>query len=90
MVGLVGVVAAGRVEQPRDLVHGQRLGKEPRLARKVEMRGDVAADQALAETEAVEALEGGCPPAEAGRREARIVRPTAPRASGEVVERHLR
>ena len=80
-LAIVGRRVAGRLEQALDLVHGERLGQQPRLARQVEVRRDVRPDQPLAESEAVEAADRRRPAAEAGGREAGVAgRPRRARA----------
>ena len=76
--------AAGRLEQALDLLDRQRLGQQPRLARQVQVRGDVHVDQAVAVREAVEAADRGRAPAQARGREARVVGPAAPGPRREV------
>src|SRR5262245_33751469 len=90
MVRLVGVFAAGGIEQAGDLVNGERLWQEPRLAGQVEVGRDVDPDQALPEREPVEALERGRAAAKARRGEAWLVRAPSARSCGEVVERDVR
>ena len=65
----------GRGLQERlDLGHVQGLGQEPRLARKVDVGGDVAGDQPVAVGEPVEAADAGRAAPERGRGEAGVAR----------------
>ena len=57
------------LEEALHLFDGERLGEEARLAGQVQVRGDIEADQVLAEREAVEATDGGGAPPEARRAE---------------------
>ena len=58
-VGFVRVHAAGRLEETLGLVGGEGLGQQALGLRQLDVRGDVALDQALAVREPVEALERG-------------------------------
>ncbi len=79
-----------RLEQPIDLIDGQRLRQQAGLAWQVDVLGDVDADQPLPETEAVEAADARGPAAKARRSEARIVPPAAARPRREIAQRRVR
>ena len=63
---LIGIVAAGGLEQGLGLGDGQRLGQQPRLSRQVEVRRHVHRDPPLAIGEPVEPLQRGGAAAQAG------------------------
>ena len=90
VVGFVGVVAAGRLEQALRLVDRERLGQQSRLARQVQVRRDVGPDQPLAVREPVEALERRRPTTEAGRREPGIARAATAGPGSEVADHRVR
>ena len=87
MVRLLGIVAAGRFEEPLGLGDGQRLGQQALGPGQLDVRGDVAFDQPLAVGEPVEPLQRRRTAAKAGRapgphrRDARVssVPPGSPR-----------
>ena len=75
------------LEEPFDLRDGEGLRQEPRLARQVDVLGDVDSDEPLAEREPVEAADARRPPPQARGGEARVARPAAFRPRGQVAER---